>query len=317
MIDQRSFRDALSAFATGVVIVTTRTPDGRDAGVTASSFNSVSLDPPMVLWSLGRSSSNFSAFQSADHFAVHVLAAHQDDLSRRFSTRGIDRFEGLAIQRGIGGVPLLDECSTRFECSTIHRYEGGDHLIFVGKLETLSHTLQPPLIFHGGRYAMAVPHSGPRPPEVQAGAPVSETEFNYLLWRAFFQSRRLPRERRQSVGWSDQDSAILQMALRRDGSTIQEIDEMVSFAGLSCSADDALAIETRGLVAVDRPIGPDAGLTVTPSARERLMELLALGRSVEAAAVDTLDPSEIYVLKRLLREVIRNTQPGKADPDPV
>src|SRR5512146_769221 len=107
----RRFRDALSVFATGVTIVTTRDRDGRDVGLTANSFNSVSLDPPMVLWSLAKSSRNLPAFLAAAHFAVHVLAADQEELSLRFATRGSEKFSGLDVERGPSQVPLLRGCS--------------------------------------------------------------------------------------------------------------------------------------------------------------------------------------------------------------
>src|SRR5690348_851615 len=112
----RQFRDALGAFATGVTIVTTRGARGEDVGLTANSFNSVSLDPPMVLWSLARKAKSLDAFLENPHFAVHVLAADQDELSRRFATQGIDKFAGLHLGRGSGEVPLLEGCSARFEC---------------------------------------------------------------------------------------------------------------------------------------------------------------------------------------------------------
>ena len=161
----RRFRSALGAFATGVTIVTTRDAEGADVGLTANSFNSVSLDPPMVLWSLARSARSLSAFLAASHFAVHVLAADQEALSLRFAARGTDKFAGLALERGAGGIPLLGGCSARFECRTAFRHEAGDHMIFVGEVEQFGHTDLPELLFHRGRYALAVPKaSSPVPP---------------------------------------------------------------------------------------------------------------------------------------------------------
>src|SRR5688572_10973088 len=126
--DLDGFRHALGAFTTGVTIITTVDADGADVGMTANSFNSVSLTPPMVLWSLGRSSTNIVAFLRAKHFAVHVLASDQHALALRFSKRGIDRFEGLTLDRGPDGIPLLEGAAARFECRTVSQYEGGDHV---------------------------------------------------------------------------------------------------------------------------------------------------------------------------------------------
>lgn len=161
----RRFRNALGAFATGVTIVTTREADGRDIGLTANSFNSVSLDPPMVLWSLARSARSLPAFVAASHFAVHVLAANQEELSLRFATRGSEKFAGLELERGAGQVPLLRGCSARFQCRTAYRHEAGDHMIFVGEVEQFDHSDLRELLFHRGRYSLAVPKpSAPVPP---------------------------------------------------------------------------------------------------------------------------------------------------------
>lgn len=161
----RRFRIALGAFATGVTIVTTRDADGRDIGLTCNSFNSVSLDPPMVLWSLAKSARSLPAFIAASHFAVHVLAANQEELSLRFATRGSAKFAGLDLERGAGQTPLLGGCSARFQCRTAFRHEAGDHMIFVGEVEAFDRSDLPELLFHRGRYSLAVPKpSAPVPP---------------------------------------------------------------------------------------------------------------------------------------------------------
>src|SRR5262249_1277731 len=139
-MESRALRTALGAFATGVTIVTTRGVDGSDVGLTANSFSSVSLDPPMVLWSLAKTSGNIEALRNAGYFAVHVLAADQDGLSARFATRGIDKFAGISCERGSEAIPLLDGCTARFECRTAFQYEGGDHVIFVGEVQNLTHS---------------------------------------------------------------------------------------------------------------------------------------------------------------------------------
>lgn len=149
--DPRSYRDALGQFATGVTIVTTRGPDGVPVGVTANSFNSVSLDPPLVLWSLSKNSRSMAAFEASDHFAVHILAADQDALSNRFASRAEDKFEGMAVNAD--GPPLIEGCTARLICATRHRYEGGDHVIMVGEVLEYESEAKPPLLFHEGGYA--------------------------------------------------------------------------------------------------------------------------------------------------------------------
>ena len=156
--DPQQFRAALSMFATGVTIVTARTPEGRLVGLTANSFNSVSLTPPLVLWSLARHAGSLPIFAKGSHYAIHILAAEQKALAERFAMRDIDRFAGVAWREGRGGAPVLEGAVAVFECANRSQYEEGDHVIFVGEVEVC--TSRPdakPLIFHGGRYFTELP----------------------------------------------------------------------------------------------------------------------------------------------------------------
>ena len=153
-VDPLEFRKHLGKFPTGVTIVTTSDQQGTPVGMTANSFNSVSLNPPLVLWSIDRSAGCFDAFNESDYFAIHVLGEHQQELSNLFARRGVDRFKDVHTSNGIGCVPLLKDYSVRFECQVEHRYDGGDHVIMVGKV--LDMDLKDgvkPLIFHDGQYA--------------------------------------------------------------------------------------------------------------------------------------------------------------------
>ncbi|NVO04709.1 MAG: flavin reductase family protein [Rhodoferax sp.] len=150
--DPRAFRAALGSFATGVTVITTRASDGTPVGLTANSFNAVSLDPPMVLWSLAKKSLSLPVFSASSHWAVHVLAADQEALSARFARSGEDKFSGLQTESGIGGVPLLSGCAARFQCSSTFMHEGGDHIILVGQVTAFDSVQRAPLVFHAGRY---------------------------------------------------------------------------------------------------------------------------------------------------------------------
>ncbi len=153
--DPKEFRAALGCFATGVTVITTRAPDGSPIGLTANSFNSVSLDPPMVLWSLARKAWSLPVFLNAEHWAVHVLTAEQEALSNRFARAGEDKFAGLDVRTSRHGVPLLANCAARFECRTAMSQEGGDHIIFLGAVEAFERADHAPLVFLSGRYAQA------------------------------------------------------------------------------------------------------------------------------------------------------------------
>lgn len=153
--DPRALRQALGSFATGVTVITAVTPDGRQVGVTASSFNSVSLDPPLILWSLSGRSPNLAAFRDGRHFAVNVLAEAQRDLCQRFGRPQDDKFDGLPVARGLGGVPLLPGAVAQFECAGEAAYPGGDHLIIVGRVLRFRWADRTPLLFCQGRLGPA------------------------------------------------------------------------------------------------------------------------------------------------------------------
>lgn len=148
-----SLRSALGLFATGVTIITTRTADGALIGLTANSFNSVSLSPPLVLWSIGLKSGSLQAFLQAKHYAIHILAVEQKSLAERFASRAEDRFADLALSTGAGGVPILPGCAAVFECASKSQYPEGDHVILVGEVLSCEHdATRAPLLFHGGKF---------------------------------------------------------------------------------------------------------------------------------------------------------------------
>lgn len=156
-IDKREFRNALGNFATGVTIVTACGGDGVLAGVTANSFNSVSLDPPMVLWSLDRNSPSLRIMEECSHFCVHILSAEQHELCMTFARSAEDKFANVEYGRGLGGAPTFDGCLARFECRNIVHHEGGDHVIIVGQVENFAVNDGEPLIFFRGKLGEVCP----------------------------------------------------------------------------------------------------------------------------------------------------------------
>lgn len=153
--DGRAFRDALGTFATGITVITTVTAQGERLGTTASSFNSVSLDPPLVLFSIARNAKAFPAWEEAGGFAVNILAEDQDALSTRFARPLTDKWNGLAPEVGPArGLPLLPDALVSMECASYANYDGGDHLIMVGRVVSLVRRRRGmrPLVFFGSRY---------------------------------------------------------------------------------------------------------------------------------------------------------------------
>eukprot|EP01034_Spumella_vulgaris_P045175 gene45175-56254_t len=157
-LDTRELRNVFGSFVTGVTVVTTLDPDGQYQGVTANSFSSVSLDPPLVLWSQATNARSFAAFRDADHFVVNILAEHQRDVSQRFAKTGSDKFEGVATRERMGGVPALEECCAWVECRKVAMYPGGDHVVYLGEVLAMERTARRPLAFAQGKYMLAYEH---------------------------------------------------------------------------------------------------------------------------------------------------------------
>ncbi len=312
-IEPRALRNALGAFATGVTIVTTRGADGSDVGLTANSFSSVSLNPPMVLWSLAKTSSSIEAFRNAGHFAVHILAADQDHLGGRFAAKGIDKFAGLQLERGPDGVPLLSGCTARFECRTAFQYEGGDHVIFVGEVVNLTHSERPPLIFHGGRYGMVITKEpAPATPRSDLESSLSPDDLIYHVSRAFYQIRHDAQEERKRRGWTDPEYAALVALGGEDHQTVAEIDAISVFRGRNVTPEVVSALAARGFVTVAEPVRNDSQVHLTPAGRQAIIEIVAILKAAEADALEGFDFSEIHLLKQLLRRIVEKSDPARA-----
>ncbi len=154
--DAKDFRNALGCFPTGVCLVTALAPEGTRTGLTANSFSSVSLDPPMILWSLSRAASSAAVFRDAEYFVINVLGAEDGALSSQFAKSGPDKFAAFdeRFMPGLGGAPVLRNAVATFECHSRHRYYGGDHIIVIGVVERYAYEPgRAPLIFLRGRYA--------------------------------------------------------------------------------------------------------------------------------------------------------------------
>lgn len=167
----REFRDALGLFPTGVAVITAKTAAGELLGATVSSFNSVSLEPPLVLFSVGRNARAFEHWNSVEHYAVNLLGEAQSEISTRFAKAMSDKWHGLAPIEGEAGQPLLPEALAWFECRSHVRYDGGDHLILVGEVTRFSVAMTPkprPLVFFRGRYRqLDTEHVIATPPDVE------------------------------------------------------------------------------------------------------------------------------------------------------
>ena len=161
IVDPRKLRNALGRFATGVTVITTQTPSGKLEGLTANSFSALSLEPPLVLWCIRRSAPSLPGFLAASGFAVNVLGSDQRKLAATFANAAVDKFADVPFEIGLRGYPVITGSIAVFECQTENTVEGGDHLIFIGRVVATSHCDGEPLVFHGGEYCVPARHALP------------------------------------------------------------------------------------------------------------------------------------------------------------
>ncbi len=318
--DPQAYRAALGTFATGVTVITTRAADGSPVGLTANSFNSVSLDPPMVLWSLARKSLSLPVFRAARHWAVHVLAADQEPLSVRFARSGSDKFTGLDITASAAGVPLLAGCAARFECSTSFQYEGGDHLIFVGEVTHFEHAARPPLVFHAGRYALATRHdrSLPEARSARVAGGLGEDLLGYLLGRAHFQCHLGMREKVRAQGLSEAQWIVVAALTVQDGVSADSLDAALGYV---LDAPVAPLLQSLADAGANAWVIRDGGGTndgkprfrLSESGRNRSLHLLAAAKAIEGDLLARIGYEDGALLKSLLQQLIGATNPGLPD----
>jgi 3-hydroxy-9,10-secoandrosta-1,3,5(10)-triene-9,17-dione monooxygenase reductase component len=300
-IDPRSFRNALGAFTTGVTIVTTRDADGNDIGLTANSFNSVSLDPPLVLWSLAKTSLSLKAFIESKFFAVHILAADQQPLSDLFARRGADKFAGRTLKRGHGDVPLLEGCSARFECETAFRHDGGDHEIFVGRVITFEHFPKPPLVFMGGKYAVALHKPTGISAEIADESGVSHDSLNYLISNAHFLLQQKMRPLWVEHRLNQAQIYALSMLGESAPQSVKQLDQTLEFTGYRLLSTDIQGLIRRGYL---RDVG-DERYALTDAGQALLIESAAVFKAAEEDAQRELDFNETQILRQLLKRLVR------------
>ncbi|UIF87397.1 flavin reductase family protein [Cupriavidus sp. UYPR2.512] len=157
-IDGLTLRKALGAFPTGVTVMTTLDATGRPCGITVNSFSSVSLTPPLILWSQSLSSRSYPVFRDAGRFVVNILSEHQIPISKQFSTASDDKFRNIVFRPGLGDVPIISSCAANLECVKISAHPEGDHVVYIGRVVRLERSENRPLVFGNGRYLVARAH---------------------------------------------------------------------------------------------------------------------------------------------------------------
>ncbi len=308
--DPRHFRNALSQFATGVTVVTTTNADNAPVGVTASSFNSVSLDPPLVLWSLAKSAKSMPAYQNAGGFNVHILASHQDVLSNQFARPSENKFNGVDWKPCENGHPVLPEYAALFRCETQYQYEGGDHVIFVGKVIEFETHDYPVLVFHGGQYADAKAKAQKPSPDSQTAPASVDLESGqytddfllYLISRAHFQSSYPTRKACFQAGMSESEYFCLSL-LSMNG-TLSAGDIVYRLEHTGHHPDEEILARLRRKNWIH---GDNEAISISPSGRETFIQLLSQSKALEEQIMKHFTEDELENAKKFLKKLITVT----------
>ena len=303
--DPRQFRAALGQFATGVTVVTATDMTGGYVGVTASSFNSVSVDPPLILWSIDNGSRSRPVFEQAEYFAVNVLAADQVSVSNHFARQQDDKFSSVDFELDHNGVPVLQGCSACFHCKTRYLYEGGDHTIIVGEVVQFDSSGRDGLLFHQGRYSVSEVH-----PVASINATPAENADDEQGFAADYLHYLVGRCFTQLIG-------KLEKVLLAEGLSQYEYRALSSFGGLTRPDLDTLchysilssdelkpvleSLVNRGLVA---PVAGETRWALTDEGRDRLMQLLTRAKSDEADMLGGFNDSQAQQFKAMLKAAI-------------
>jgi len=309
--DPKDFRRALGMFATGVTIVTARSADGTPVGVTANSFNSVSISPPLVLWSLSKNAYSLATFSQATHWNVHILAENQVEMSNLFARAGHDKFNGLQLDSAPAQTPLLQDCSARFQCRTMFQYEGGDHVIFVGEVLEYDRSERPPLLYVTGGYALASRKSEAVSTEPSAdigSALFSEDLLGYLLGRSHYQFVNGIRATLNERGLSEGDFFVLSLLSVQAPLTASEVASHVAYTAINIGPAQLQSLCDRGLL--EHSVAQAGGFILSSSGRDTILHVLAAAKAEEADVVDQLGEMEAAMLRNLLKRLIRVTDPG-------
>lgn len=302
-LDPREFRRALGNFATGVTIVTAATTDGQKVGVTANSFNSVSLDPPLVLWSIDKRSGSYPVFAQASHFAVNILAADQTDLSNQFARPKDDKFAGITHRTGAGGAPLFDGCAACFQCENYQQIDGGDHWIMIGKVIAFDDLGRAPLLYHQGTYAMVLPHARMQKKDENSPPPSAfqgrlSHNLYYLLTQAVrsYQANYQPKQLASGLRTSE---ARMLMVLESDA-------ELDMAALLQEMAMPIREIEQAREILQDKAMVSHngSGIRLTANGLKQAEMLWDIAASQQNSVLAGFSHEEIETCKKILRHII-------------
>jgi flavin reductase (DIM6/NTAB) family NADH-FMN oxidoreductase RutF len=304
------FRRSLAEFATGVTVITTSANDEL-FGLTSNSFASVSLEPPLVLWSIRRESKSFAAFAACSHFAVNILAEDQIELSQRFARSGPDKFKGLNCQTGEDGAPLFAGVAATFECISRETHDGGDHLVLVGEVLRYSRYDRQPLLFAKGRYAVSAEHPDTRVLTSDGKGLLLEDSgervLSNLMIRAYSAiAARLERGRQTAgIGLTLMQARLLRAVAASPDRTL---DDLMPELLLDFNASQNLleSMVSLGLIAVDNR----GRVRLTSDGESRLHAIVAHAHANEKVMFQGIDDADLATVRRVLNTMVSKQLSG-------
>jgi len=303
-IQSADYRQALGTFATGVTVVTAMSATGELAGLTANSFTSVSLDPPLILWCLGNTSDNLAVFQSAPYFAVNILATDQKEISNHFAKRQKDKFVSMHYRTGKGGAPLLDGCVTWLQCRMIARHEVGDHHVFIGEVEHLETTGRETLLYHQGSYAMSLP----LPESASGKVTTSDQDQNSgedlytLLVQAIHTYQERFESRQHQYAANNYEARILLLLREQGRHALDDLSRKIQLPRAEIEAI-LLQLEHQGQLIINRE-GEGNNVLLTEAGNKNASMLWTLARQHESDAMAVLGKGRADAFRTGLRRLI-------------
>jgi 3-hydroxy-9,10-secoandrosta-1,3,5(10)-triene-9,17-dione monooxygenase reductase component len=305
--DPREYRNALGNFATGVTVVTAKDLTEGYVGTTVNSFSSVSIDPPLILWSLDKSARSLAAYQEAEYFVVNVLAADQVTISNEFAKVGSDKFTEIDYTLNLQGVPVLGGCVAHFECQTRHIYEGGDHIIIVGEVLHFESSGRNALLFHNGGYCVSEYHpvaSNKR--NMPEDGSFADDYLNYLVGRVFYQLRNKLKPVLKKHGITDPEYRVLASLAGREECSFSVLLHY-TLLNESRLQGAVQALAERGLLTVceqDDAYLENTSAVLTDAGREMALPLLEVARANEADALGNFNQGEAREIKDYLKRMV-------------
>ncbi|MDC0039830.1 flavin reductase [Paracoccaceae bacterium] len=303
----KDFRAALSSFATGVTIITARDLKDEPIGMTASSFNSVSMEPPLVLWSIAKSALSAPSFTNAEFFAVHVLASDQTEISNKFAIKGEDKFSNINWSQDSNGVPIIDGVSSRFDCKTYAIHEGGDHWIILGEVIEIENNSKRGLVFSEGSYSTtsAIRPNNQIPNELDTGSNLIDELLIYQLARA---SRQVENLFHKTVDEEELTIPEWRILASLYGNASRSLSELCA----RTFVDPGVIIDILTRMSIDNlctlsDTKSEMIITGTNDGMKRVANLFDAAQNQENAILTDLNEIERVALIKQLKSIIRTT----------